>query len=89
MTIQKAINVLDYFLQGKKGQKQNLLDFEKKLDQGVVLDLSRVLDQNINDEILLIKTILNQLIIKCRHPKKFHDLDPERNRYCTICNQNL
>ena len=89
MTIQKAINVLDYLLQGKKSQKQNLLNFEKKLDQGVVLDFARVLDQNINDEILLIKTILNQLKIKCRHPKKFQDLDPQRNWYCTICNQNL
>ena len=27
--------------------------------------------------------------IKCKHPKKFRDVDPDGNLYCTGCNQDL
>ena len=89
MTIQKALQGLDYFIKQKQLGSKNLLELEKSFQTTDGFELAQMLQQNIEADIVFLEVIRKNLVIKCRHLKLDRDVDPDGNLYCMECNQNL
>ena len=83
MTIKKALEMI-----------QNLRNCELKTLEIFVDedDLDSKIRRIAKGKAIYLKHILHEIrpkLFPCKHPKQIQDIDPDGNRYCTGCNQNL
>ena len=87
MTIQKAIEILDFVIQNKKDMKEGFLqeDWEReRMVLGVVSSALKCLDTDLYN----LEEIKKQIVPECKHPKKMHEVC-EGQKYCMACNMDL
>ena len=98
MTIRKAIQGLDIMIQNKQQLRENLLNpiqswnKENTAGKELVTSLTNALEFDV-DVLNQIKIHLSpkqkRLGISCRHPKKYHDITKDGQKYCMNCNADL
>lgn len=87
MTLQKALKIIDWWVNQQKGAIEQL---EKEWDyttdsHGVgktLLDMDSTVIANL-------ETIRKELIPNCKHPKKMRDRTSDGKWYCMNCNFDL
>ena len=91
MTLKKANMLLDFLILGENKLQNGLIDPEKSWNKendslhSIVKTLVDLSEMNIK----IMNSIRKELQVKCKHPKKFRDKDPDGQFYCTNCNQDL
>lgn len=90
MTIKKAIEIVDWILNNKTKTieelyKPGIINSKFDLSQ----NLHRTLLMIAETDVYNLKVVKEHLVPKCKHPKKWQDIDPNGNRYCTGCNMDL
>jgi len=90
MTIQKAIQILDWILNNKiktinEFYKPGIIDAKYDLSENLYRTLLKVAETDVYN----LQAVKEQLVSKCKHPKKFRDIDPDSKLYCVGCNQDL
>jgi len=92
MTIKKTIQLLDYLIEKKTERKSDFLNQKhswNQTDEKILKDAVSIVSRLMQDEIDSLEMVRKQLFPKCRHPKKFRDIDPEGKLYCVGCNLDL
>ncbi|MDH3617555.1 MAG: hypothetical protein OEM89_02395 [Nitrosopumilus sp.] len=87
MTLQKALKIIDWWINQKRRAIEHL---EKEWDYttdslGVgktLLDMDRIVISNL-------EKIRKELTPNCKHPKKMRDKAPNGKWYCMNCNSDL
>jgi len=89
MTVKKAIQKLDWWIEQKESTIQQLLkDWNyDSIDESI--GISKTLFQVDKTIISNLKSIREELVSKCNHPKELHDKEPGGNLYCMGCNLDL
>jgi len=87
MTVKKAINILDWWIEQKKhGMEKLKVDWNfYDDDHGLAKTLLNVDKITISN----LETIRNELVPNCKHPKKMKDRTPDGQWYCMNCNLDL
>ena len=75
----------------KQEMKENYLDRNKSWNHGEpnLYSLSEIMADNIETDLVFLKTIKKEIQPNCKHSKKFQDIDPDGNPYCMDCNLDL
>ncbi|MGC1709517.1 MAG: hypothetical protein WA799_06935 [Nitrosotalea sp.] len=93
MTIQKTIKILDYLITKRMERKTDFLDAKHSWNQNgdgkILKDIILLISGCMQDEINSLQMVRKQLVPKCKHPKKFRDIDPDGKPYCVGCNLDL
>lgn len=92
MTAKKAIQILDYIIECKSRELSGSRDPKQPWNQGsgVANDLVKVMNQNMANELKLLRAIRKELVPNCKHPKEMIQPDPEtKEPYCMNCNMDL
>jgi len=87
MTVQKAIKILDWWIDQKK---RGMEKFQKEWNYSdntngiakTLLDMDKITIANL-------KTIKKELVPNCNHPKKMRDRTPDGQWYCMNCNMDV
>lgn len=91
MTVKQAIKLLDMLIKSDRNIVDRLLDSKKPWN--TEFDNIRRLAKSFADlaeqDMQILTEIKNELVVKCSHPKKLRDIDPNGKPYCTACNQDL
>ena len=87
MTIKKAIQILDWWIEQKmqgmeKLQKEWVFSDDPHGMGKILLDVDKTIISNL-------ELVRKELVPKCYHPKKMQDMDSKGNRYCMDCNMDL
>jgi len=86
MTVNKAIKILDWWIDQKKHSMEKLkMEWDGSDDYGVTktfLNADRISISNL-------ETLKNELVPDCKHPKKMNDRTPNGQLYCMNCNFDL
>ena len=87
MTVQKAIKILDWWINQKQQAMEKLEEEWKHSDdfygvQKTLLDSDRVIISNL-------ETIKKELDPNCKHPKNMRDKTADGQWYCMDCNYDL
>ena len=91
MVTKKAIFLVDLLLEGDIKLRDGMLDPSKLWNSdndkihSMVQTFAGFLDQNI----LILKTLRNELVGKCKHPKRMRDKTSKGQWYCMNCNLDL
>ena len=90
MTTKKAIEILDWILNNKTKTKKEFYEPEiLNAKYETSANLYRTLLQIAETDIHNLQAVKEQLVIKCKHPKKLRDVDPDGKLYCVGCNLDL
>jgi len=91
MTVKKALKILDGYYERKTSLKTGLEDPTKAWNCGhdLATQVAEMMADHIETDLVVLKAIKKQIQPKCKHPKKFQDIDPDGNRYCMDCNLDL
>lgn len=99
MSVKKAIEELDYLIDGKKNAKSGIQDLIQKWGydgQDVMTRSAKMIAGMLQIDITWLQGIKRQLLpeqhrtkIVCKHPKRDHDIDGNGQKYCMNCNANL
>ena len=86
MTVNKAIKILDWWIDQKKHSMEKLkMEWDGSDDYEVtktLLNADRISISNL-------ETLKNELVPDCKHPKKMNDRTPDGQLYCMNCNLDL
>ncbi len=84
MTLQKAIKIIDWLIEQETILANGMKNPEQIWNQDFdcMQKLAKLLAENKEHEILVLQAIKNQIIPKCKHPKKMQDRDGNGNLYC-------
>lgn len=89
MTVKKAIQILDWWINHKKETMEklrkdwNIADIDKSTGtEKIIFDAEKT-------EIYNLEVIKKELVPDCNHPKEWHDIDGTGQKYCTGCNLDL
>jgi len=91
MVSKKAIYLVDLLLEGDIKLRDGLIDPSKTWNSehdkfySLVQTLAGLLESNIFN----LKVLKNELVGKCKHPKKMRDRLPGGQWYCMNCNLDL
>lgn len=91
MTLQKALLFLDTLLQKEIKLHDILVNPKKSWNErqdnihDLVVSFAEMSQQNAD----ILRLIQKNLQVKCSHPKKLRDVDPNGKLYCVGCNQDL
>lgn len=91
MTVKKATEILEWMLNNKtKTVKEfyepEILNAKYDTSEKLYRTLKLIEETDIHN----LQAIKEQLVSKCKHPKKMRDLDPETKKpYCMACNLDL
>ncbi|MEM2159730.1 MAG: hypothetical protein QXN55_02100 [Candidatus Nitrosotenuis sp.] len=90
MTIRKAVQLTDWFLERNTEFSKGLLNPEAswRKDNDLARKMTSVLAEVTERESKILREIRKELIGNCRHPKKMHDIC-EGQKYCMKCNMDL
>ena len=89
MTISKAIKILDYYFDEKIKHHEGLYSLEKTFSQKDTFEITQLMRQNLESELVILKMLRAQIVPKCKHPKKFQDKTRNGELYCMNCNIDL
>ena len=87
MTVQKAIKIIDWWLDRKKTTMEQFKEKWKDSDDAYGVEKTLLdMDKTIIENLELIK---KELVPNCKHPKKMRDKTPDGQLYCMNCNLDL
>ena len=91
MTIKKAIQMLDFSIEGNKVLTEGFQDPTKSWNQNLdcVSELVQTMANLTKQETRALELIKKEIQPKCSHPKKMRDRDSEGDWYCMSCNLDL
>ena len=98
MSLKKALNGIDIYLNGKKQLVTELENEIKSWPDDKISSLTSALINSLKIDIQFLEVLKQKLLSEnkvkttkssCRHPKKMRDKDPEGIWYCMNCNHNL
>lgn len=91
MTVQKAIKIIDLLIEQQKKLATGMIDPQKPWNQefGCLKDLADTMAMNLQNQTQALQIVKDQIIPKCKHPKKMQDKDSNGNLYCMNCNWDL
>jgi len=89
MTIKKAIKILEYYIAEKEKHLERSIEYEKKAYEKDTFEIPKMMRENLESEITILKILQAQIVPKCRHPKKYQDKMKNGNLYCMNCNMDL
>lgn len=87
MTVQKAIKIIDWWLEHKKTTMETFLEKWKDSDDAygvekALMDSDKTIIQNL-------ELIRKELVPNCKHPKKMRDRTSDGQWYCMNCNLDM
>lgn len=88
MTIKKAIEILDWWINHKK-QSMKQLKEEWNYDADKATEVAKALIKSDETVLYNLETIKVELVPNCKHPKKMIDTLPDGQKYCMNCNLDL
>ena len=89
MTVKKALQLTDWFLQNNTNLRKGLLDPEMPWNKDDLLKkLSTTLTDMLDRDSKVLRSIRQELVGNCKHPKKMHDIC-KGQKYCMACNMDL
>lgn len=90
MTVKKALEILDYFIEKKLEFQNGLIQPEKPWNSKnmIVSQMVEQISDNIKTDLIFLKLLKKQLKPNCNHPKKLHDRSGGI-LYCMGCNLDL
>jgi hypothetical protein len=89
MTVKKAIEILDWWINHKK---QSMEHFRKEWNfenYDKATGVAKLLFESDKVAISNLETIRTELVPDCKHPKKMIDRLPDGTQYCMNCNMDL
>lgn len=89
MTIKKAIQILDWWINHKKETIEKLRKDWNIADIDKTTGTEKIIFDAEKTEIYNLEVIKKELVPDCNHPKEWHDIDGTGQRYCTGCNLDL
>jgi len=91
MTIKKAIKMLDAFIEYKSKAREvySELCHQWYTNPNGLYRIAKQLENLNGSERELLVRLKEQIMTKCRHPKKMRDIGPDGKAYCVACNQDL
>jgi len=89
MTVKKAIQILDWWINHKKETMEKLRKDWNITDIDKVTGTEKIIFDAEKTEIYNLEVIKKELVPDCNHPKKWHDIDGTGQKYCTGCNLDL
>lgn len=91
MTLQKAIKILDLLIEQQQILATGMTDPGKPWNQDFdcLKDMAKSLSENLQHQTMTLQAVKDQIIPKCKHPKKMQDRDSNGNLYCMNCNWDL
>ncbi len=88
MTVKKAIQILDWWINHKKKSMEELLQ-KWNYNSESPTDVEKLLVDTTNTDVSNLETIRAELVPNCKHPKKMIDTLPDGLKYCMSCNLDL
>ena len=89
MTVKKALQLTDWFLQNNTTLCKGLLDPGMPWNKDDLLKkLSITLVDMLERDSKILRSIRRELVGNCKHPKKMHDIC-KGQKYCMACNMDL
>ena len=89
MTVKKALQLTDWFLQNNTNLRKGLLDPEMPWNgDNLLKKLSITLVDMLDRDSKVLRSIRHELVGNCKHPKKMHDIC-KGQKYCMACNMDL
>jgi len=89
MTVKKAIQILDWWINHKKETMEKLRKDWNIADIDKTTGTEKLIFDGEKTEIYNLEKIRKELVPDCNHPKEWHDIDGTGQRYCTGCNLDL
>ena len=89
MTVKRAIEILDWWINHKKQAMEQLKLQWKFDDYDKASEVAKALIELDRMAISNLKTIRAHLVPNCKHPKKMRDILPDGQQYCMNCNMDL
>lgn len=89
MTLVKAIKLLDYYLDEKTKHHEGILSLEISFSKKEPFEIAKLMRENLESEIEILKMLRAQIMPKCKHPKKYQDKMKNGSLYCMNCNMDL
>ncbi len=83
--------MLDWLAETNAKMREGLLAADKPWNKepDIIHRLVVVLAELSGRDTEILAKIRKELEVKCKHPKKFRDIDPKSRSYCVCCNQDL
>lgn len=89
MTVQKAIQIIDWWINHKRNTMEKFRK-EWKFDSfEEVTGISKIIFDADKTDISNLEKIKVELVPKCKHPKKMRDRTADGQWYCMNCNFDL
>lgn len=90
MTVKKAIQILDWWIDHKQKTIEKLRKDWNIDDINKTTGTEKIIFDAEKTEISNLEVIKKELVPDCKHPKEDIDLDPETKKpYCMACNLDL
>jgi hypothetical protein len=89
MTVKKAIEILDWWINHKKQSMEHFLKEWHLEIYDKATGVAKLLFESDKVAISNLETILAELVPDCKHPKKMRDRLPDGQWYCMNCNMDL
>lgn len=89
MTVKKAIQILDWWINHKQMTIEKLRKDWNIADIDKTTGTEKLIFDGEKTEIYNLEKIRKELVPDCNHPKEWHDIDGTGQRYCTGCNLDL
>ena len=87
MTVQKAIKIIDWWIEHKKTTIETFQEKWKNSDD--TYGVEKALTDSDKTIIENLELIRKELIPNCKHPKKMRDTNADGLLYCMNCNLDL
>ena len=90
MTIKNALGVIEGYCEQKIKLKEGMKDPTKSWnkEQDLVTQVSDMMTDSIDTDIIVLKVLIKQIKPNCKHPKNMRDYDG-KGWYCMNCNWDL
>jgi hypothetical protein len=89
MTVKKAIEILDWWINHKKQSVKQLVKKWNYAEHDKCTEVSHALIESEKIVLSNLETIRAELVPDCKHPKKMRDRLPDGQWYCMNCNMDL
>lgn len=89
MTVKKAIEILDWWINRKKQSMEHFLKEWNFESHDKATGVAKMLFESDKVAISNLERIKMELVPNCKHPKKMRDRLPDGQWYCMNCNMDL
>lgn len=89
MTVKKAIEILDWWINHKKQSMEQLRQEWNFDDYDKATGIAQILLESDRVTISNLEKVRTQLVPNCKHPKKMRDRLSDGQWYCMNCNLDL